>query len=166
MSEKPAFFERMKAEAARLWDRFWPWPLVTAMGFTSLGAGLTYVFTPRLDYHEEIRKVALTRVMQDVRESKGLTAEESDSFQSLLAAYYAKRKQRDVVVLDASLSSLEKVTKVQRLESRLIEAEKSLYSHPLAKIANRRTLFLEYVINRSLAEAPANPDLAQAEAQQ
>lgn len=154
-----------KERALQWWHAIYPVPLATAISFASLGAGVMYFMTPRVDVDERMRKVALARVMQDVRESKVFAEKAGRDFQEKLDEYHAKRLARDKVVLDSSLSSLEKVAKVQALEPGLIEAERVIYRDPLAAIANKRTLFLEFVINKPVESSSAKTDVAQTEAQ-
>jgi|GEM_PF-5927087 len=157
MSDR-TFFERLKVGFARIW----PWPLATAVVSAALGAAAVRVLSPRLDYDDEIRKIATARVMQDVRESKGFTEEAGREFQAKIDEYHVKRRKRDDIVLNASLSSLEKVAKVEKLEGGLIEAERGIYQHPLAATANRRSIFLEYVLNKSIGTAPVRVQSAAA----
>lgn len=146
---------RVKRSVSSFKERVWPWPLVSVLASAIAGASVTFLLTPRKDFDEEIRKLAADRVLKDVRESKDATPQSVQSFQAALDAYYAKRRERDAVVLDSSLSSLEKVARAQAHERALMEAEKAVYLQELARVANRRTLFLEFVINR-----PETPVLA------
>jgi hypothetical protein len=159
------FKERAKESLARTLRAIWPVPLVTAVTFGLLGAGGMRLVTPRVDVDERMRKVALDRVMQDVRESKGFAERAGRDFLEKIEEYHAERLKRDAIVLDSSLSSLEKVAKVQALEPSLIEAERAIYRDPLAAVANKRTLFLEFVINKAVEKTSGTPDVAQAEAQ-
>lgn len=139
---------KWKAKLQDWKSAIWPVPLCTAVVSLGVGAGAMFLLTPRKDYEEELSKRALERVMKDVREAKSHSADLETSFQEILAGYHAQRKQRDTLALNPGLASFERLPKLEELDKALLKAEAEIYKHPLAKVANQRTLFLDFVLNK------------------
>ena len=116
--------------------------LLAAVG-VGIGGTLWYGQTSAF---ETVRSLYVERIFKDVKTSQHYSLSAASEFRRAINTLVSLRKEREIVFADNANTQSEKLSELQRIDSEVTKAELAVQSHPLARAANMRTIFQEFVL--------------------